>query len=223
MVKHKDSTPRIRRVVVVAAILAAAIIVAFGLFYSGGDAVPYRTLDRPGGDGDVQVVEYFSYACPHCRSLDELVADWHESLPEGIVFKRVHVAYSPATRLLAKAHLALERHNALAANHERIFRAIHDRNRTFASTAAVADYVDGYGIDRKTFIRAVDSPRIAAQVAAGEREFVDLGLTGVPALVVDGKHIINMNLGRKSALAAASDLARELLAKRNAASAEAEG
>ena len=36
--------------------------------------------------------------------------------------------------------------------------------------------------------------------------------TGVPALVVDGKYVVNMELGRKGTLEAVDDLVRELLA-----------
>ena len=100
------------------------------------------------------------------------------------------------------------------ANHQRLFRAIQDRNRQFNSGAAIADFVDGYGVDRDTFLRTFASARVGREVAAGERDFVSLGLVGVPALVVDDKYIINMDLGRKQALTVTGDLVQELLANR---------
>ncbi len=218
MAKRKDRARQVRMGIVIATVAVAVAVVGLGLFYSGGsNDQPYLALDKPDGTGRVQVVTYFSYLCPHCRNLEDVAKGWPETLPDGATFKRVHVAYTPTTRLLAKAYLTLARHDAVEGNHERIFRAIQDRNRHFASAEALADLVHGNGIDRETFLRTFASPRIARQVQADEREFVALGLTGVPALVVDDKYVINMALGRKQALAVAAELAQDLAAKRKAA------
>ena len=214
MVKRADNTRAIRRGVVAATAVVVTSIVAFGIFYREDVGEPYRTLDRPDGTGPVRVVEYFSYTCPHCRNWERAMRDWPATLPAGVVFEQVHVAYSKTERTLARAHLALKRHDALEANHERIFDAIHDRNQRLGTAAALADFVQGHGVDRETFLSAMRSPVVARQVAAGERAFAALELGGVPALVVDGKHVINMGLGRRGALNAAAALAGELAAKR---------
>ena len=215
MVRRKHNIARLRTGIFVGAIVVAVIVGGCGLYYGlGSFGEPYRTLDKPDAEGDVEVVVYFSYTCPHCRSLEALIDDWRETLPEGVALKRVHVAYPEQNRLLAKAYVALERHGAVAANHERIFRAIHDRNRRFGSLAEVANLVDGYGIDRTTFLRTGGSARVARETDASHREFVSLGLLSVPAMVIDGKYVLNMGQGRKQVLAVAAELAQELLAER---------
>ena len=219
MAKRKDNIAGIRTGILIGMAALILVVVGYGLYYSLGfggtaDGDPYVALDRPDGTGDIEVVEYFSYECPACRSFEDLVGDWQAGLPDGVVFERVHVAYSTSNRLLAKAHRALVRHGAFDANHRRLFRAIQDRNRQFLTPLALAEFVNGFGVDQQTFLRTATSPRIAREVAAGERRFVALGLTGVPTLVVDDKYIINMTLGRKRALAVTDDLVAELLAKR---------
>lgn len=222
MAKRKDKVARARLGIVAGVAALAAVVIAFGLLYQGDAGEPYQVLDVPDGDGDVRIVAYFSFACPHCRRLDELIDGWAETLPAGVAFRRAHVAYSPTNRLLAKGHLALLRHGAAEANRDRLFAAIQDRNRQFATLADLADYVADRDIERATFLRTAESPRIAGLVAADEAAFVAAGLTGVPALVVDGKYVINMALGRKQALAAARQLAVELAAERAGANAEVE-
>lgn len=219
MAKRKDHTKEIRTGILAAVGALILIVVGVGLYYSlgfGGTASgeAYVALDKPDGTGEIEVVEYFSYECPHCRQFDDLVDGWESGLPDGVVFKRVHVAYSSSNRLLAKAHRALLRHDAFEANHRRLFRAIQDRNRRFATPAALARFVDGFGVDQEAFLRTLASPRTAREVDAGERRFVALGLTSVPALVVDEKYIVNMDIGRKRALAVTDDLVEELLANR---------
>ena len=219
MAKRKDNIAGIRTGILIGVAALILVVVGYGLYYSlgfggasGGE--PYLVLDKPDGTGDIEVVEFFSYECPVCRSFEDLVDGWKNGLPEGVVFTRLHVAYSSSNRLLAKAHRALLRHDALDANHRRLFRALQDRNRQFMTPGALANFVDGYDVDRESFLRTLTSPRTAREVETAERRFVSLGLAGVPALVVDDKYIINMALGRRRALAVTDDLVAELLAKR---------
>ena len=220
MARRKDNVNEIRTGILVGVGALILIVVGVGLYYSMGfggaaSSEPYIALDKSDDTGEVEVVYFFSYECPHCRSFDDLIDGWQSRLHDGAVFRRVHVAYSSSNRLLAKAHRALLRHNAFDANHRRLFRAIQDRNRRFATPNALAQFVDGFGVDQDAFLRSLTSTRTAREVEAGERLFLSLGLTGVPALVVDDKYIINMDLGRKRALAVTDDLVEELLAKRS--------
>ena len=213
-----------RRTIVIAIAGVAAALGALGLFYgtglSVGDAEPgehYRVLeDAPTGSGPVEVVEYFSYACVHCRNFDPLLEDWSAALPEGATLRRAHVAFTPALALLAQAHVALRLHGALAANHQRIFRAIHDRGRQFASAEAIADFVDGHGIARAAFLALVNAPRTMRTVRENEMAARAAGVVAVPTLVVADKYVVNMDIGRKQALDVAESLLRTELAARGA-------
>ena len=56
----------------------------------------YKILDVPGNVSDpskVEVREFFSYACPHCYSLEPAVDKWLESKPEFIDYVRTPVLF----------------------------------------------------------------------------------------------------------------------------------
>ena len=218
MVRRQVKVAR-ARVAIIAAIgavvgLVAIVGLAYSLGFGGADERWFTLDDRPDATGPVEVVEYFSWACIHCRNLDPLIEEWRAGMPEGVSFRRVHVSYSGPLRVLARTHAALLRHDALEANHQRIFRAIHDRNRQFLTPEAMADYVDGYGIDRGTFLAAAGSAAIAGAVEREAQAYAGIGISAVPALVVDGKYVINLGAGRKQAIDALDDLVEELLAQR---------
>ncbi len=205
--------------------VVAVILGVVGLIYGTGADVGgelaegdhYRVVaGAEDAQRTLEVVEYFSYACVHCRNFDPLIEDWKGTLPEGVRFRRAHVAFNPSVALLARAHVALEQQGALDANHERIFRALHDRNRQFATAEALADYVDGFGIDREAFLTALRSPRVARTVEQNARAFRDMSLVAVPSLTVAGKYVVNMDIGRKQALEVVDELLRAELARRAA-------
>ena len=205
---------------IIAGILLVVIaVVGYGVLYSSGvtetDAVAegehYFALDQPAKTDPIQVVEYFAYSCIHCWNLDPLIEDWKDSLPEGVVFKRKHVGFSPLFQMFSRTHLTLEQHGALEQNHKRIFRAIHERNKQFISGEMMADFVDGYGIDRETFISTFDGRRVTTMASRYDSEFRRYGLTGTPALVVADKYVMNMSIGRAQALQAVDELVAQLL------------
>lgn len=223
--KQAERLRRIRIGVLAALGVFVVVLGGAGLFYGigadvGGEPAEgehYREITPPEGTPrGLEVVEYFSYACVHCRNFDPLIDDWSSTLPEGVRFRRAHVAFSPGVALLARAHVALEQEGALADNHERIFRALHDRNRQFPTAEALADYVDGFGIDRERFLTAVRSPRVARIVAEDDQAFRDSTLVSVPSLTVAGKYVINMDIGRKQALEVVDRLVRKELERRSA-------
>ena len=220
--KRRQQVEAVRKSIIVVVVIVAIGLAGYGILYGTGADVSgkiaegshYRLIEgAPENPRTIEVVEYFSYECVHCRNFDALIEQWKHTLPEGARFRRAHVAYSSSVALLARSHVALDLRDALEANHKRIFRAIHDRNRQFRSGAMMADYVDGYGIDREAFIDAFDSPRVAKTVRNNDQAFRDASLTGVPALVVAGKYVVNMDVGRKQSLDIAHDLVQMELAK----------
>ena len=52
--------------------------------------VPAQPTDHP---DKVEVIEFFSYACPHCAAFNPSVGQWAAKLPSNAVFVRVPVSF----------------------------------------------------------------------------------------------------------------------------------
>ncbi len=204
--------------------LLVVLLAAIGIFYGtgvdvGGEIAEdshYRLIEgaRETRARTVAVVEFFSYGCVHCRNFDPMLEEWKETLPEGASFRRAHIGFAGGADLLARAHVVLGLKGALEANHERLFRAIHDRNRQFTDRFKLADFVDGYGIDRDAFLAAIDEPGVSRAVAEIDRAFRDADLAAVPAIIVADKYVVIMDIGRKQALDVVDHLVNKELEKR---------
>ena len=75
--------------------------------------------------GQVEVLEFFWYACPHCYAIDPLVESWKKTKPAYISFSRVPVMWSEGHRSLARLYYTLESLGKLDQLHGEIFKEIH--------------------------------------------------------------------------------------------------
>lgn len=60
--------------------------------------------------GKLEVIEFFWYTCPHCRSIEPTVAAWAKKLPKDVNFRRIHVIWPgrPDIEAHAKIFVALQ-------------------------------------------------------------------------------------------------------------------
>jgi len=87
--------------------------------------VPAQISDNP---AKIEVLEFFSYGCPHCADFHPLVSRWAEALPSDVVFKRVPVSFGrPQWASLARLYYALEASGDLAKLDGAVFRALHQK------------------------------------------------------------------------------------------------
>jgi len=63
--------------------------------------------------GQVEVIEFFWYACPHCNAIDPLVEAWRKTKAPYISFSREHVMWQEGHRSLARMFYTLQSLNKL--------------------------------------------------------------------------------------------------------------
>ncbi len=55
----------------------------------------------------IEVIEFFSYTCPHCRNLEPSAQAWLKRKPDNVAFVRIAVSFSPAWEPSARAYYAV--------------------------------------------------------------------------------------------------------------------
>ena len=71
-----------------------------------------------------------------------------------------------------------------------LFRAHFNERRNVSQRDVLVDVAENVGLDRASALAALTDPEIAARVRAEERQAWDLNITGVPAMVIEGKFMI---------------------------------
>ena len=138
--------------------------------------------------GKVEVIEFFSYMCPHCSHFDPVLSKWLKTLPKDVVFKRVPVIFRPQWEAPARLYYALETLGALDKLHAAAFDAIHVENLNMSSDAVVIDWAVKHGFERKAFTDVYGSFAVQSKVTRAKQATGAYGISSVPALVVAGKY-----------------------------------
>ncbi|MGB3738406.1 MAG: DsbA family protein [Pontixanthobacter sp.] len=71
-----------------------------------------------------------------------------------------------------------------------LFEAHFNLRRNIADRDVLLDIVEQCGLDRTAAAQALDDTALAQRIRAEEAEATDLNITGVPAMIVDGRMMI---------------------------------
>jgi protein dithiol oxidoreductase (disulfide-forming) len=181
--------------------LLALLFVVLSLPSRAGGLVEgtdYRTLDpvqhSRSPTGKIEVLEFFSYGCPHCYEFYPQVSAWAAKLPEDVVFKRVATGMGRiAWTNLAKAYYSLDSTGDLERLDAKIFHAIHQERQPLFDEKAISTWVAKNGVDRAKFVTAFDSFGVNTRLNQAERMVENYKIDGVPTLAVGGKYVVMGN------------------------------
>lgn len=139
----------------------------------------------------VEVLEFFSYGCPHCADLHPLLTTWIAKQPADVVVKKVPITFGRAAWAnIAKLYYALEVTGDLARLESEVFRAIHGQRVNLFDERTLMEWVAKNGVDQKKFAETFNSFGINSKVKRGDQLAQAYKIQGVPALAVDGKYMI---------------------------------
>lgn len=135
----------------------------------------------------IEVLEIFSYACSHCFDLEPDINKWAKQLPKDVEFRRLPAIFRESWTPLAKAFYTFEAMGLSDKLHGEFFRAIHVQRTRLEDDKAIFDWVEKQGVPRKAFIDAYSSFSVQSKASRAKQLTQAYGITGVPAIIVDGK------------------------------------
>ena len=166
----------------------------------GEDYALIENADRIRIGDPINVYEFFSYGCVHCRNFDPELEEWLVTTDEDVAFSRKPAAFSRTWTLLGQGYLALEQADALEGNHAKLFSAVHDFGKTFRSGQEIADYLDSETLPAAEFMRAFNSPKVRRKLSQAETDSRRYNVQSVPTMIVAGKYTVDMRNGMQRAL-----------------------
>lgn len=137
--------------------------------------------------GKVEVVEFFSYGCPHCNALEPALDDWLKTLPPEAAFRRVPVGFNAAFESYQRLFYGLEAMGKLEMMHKRIFAAIHVQRQRIEKEADQVAFLNANGVDGAQYAKLVKEFHVATKSMQAKKLAEAYKIDGVPAIGVAGR------------------------------------
>jgi thiol:disulfide interchange protein DsbA len=159
---------------------------------SGHDYVVLNTPQRQEINGKIEVVEFFSWGCPHCYEFYPMLSRWLGTLPKDASFKRVPVGLGhPEWEALAKAYYALQATGDVDRLDSQIFEDIHKNHVWLYDEQSITAWVGKHGVNVPKFTEAFRSFNVNMTAGQAEQRAEDYRIPGVPTLAIAGKYTVD--------------------------------
>ncbi len=139
--------------------------------------------------GKVEVVEFFSYGCPHCYALEPAIQAWLKTLPPQAVFRRVPVGFNALYENYQRIFYALEAMGQLEAMHPKVFAAIHQQRMRLDKEADLVAFMNANGVDGAKFAELFKSFSVQSKARQASQLAKAYGIDAVPTIGVQGRYV----------------------------------
>jgi len=197
-------------------LIGRAVLVLIAAFLASGSALAQLTEGKnyarianpqPVETGKkIEVIEFFSYGCPHCAELEPHLDAWLAKLPPDVAFRRVPVMFQQRWTPLAKIYYTLDALGTETKLSPDVFKAIHGQGVALWDPDKFYDWAATKGIDRNKAKEVYTSFAVDGKMKRAMQLAQQYNIQSVPTVIVDGKFVTSSDrVGTHAQLPAAID------------------
>jgi protein dithiol oxidoreductase (disulfide-forming) len=156
------------------------------------DGAEYISLDKPvatdAAAGQVEVIEFFWYSCPHCNAFEPKLEAWIKAQPKSVLIRRVPVAFRDSFVPQQRLFYALEAMGKVKDLHAKVFYAIHVEKQSLDRLETIGAWVAKQGVDKAKFEEHYNSFSVQTKARKATQLQDAFKVSGVPALGIAGRY-----------------------------------
>ena len=137
----------------------------------------------------IEVIEFFSYGCPHCSDLEPILQAWMQKLPPDVQFRRVPVMFQQRWEALAKIYYTLDAMGDETRLSPEVFKAVHVNGVPLYQDKAFFDWAASHGLDRARVAEVYGSFAVSSKFNRAKALAQAYNIQSVPTVIVDGKYL----------------------------------
>ena len=139
-------------------------------------------------DKKIEVVEFFSYGCSHCRNFEPTFNAWKKAAPKDVAVRMVHVGFQSSFEPLQRIYYALETLGQVDAVHAKVFEALQAQRKRLDKPEVLFPWIAEQGVDRAKFEEAYKSFGVATKLRRAVQLQEAYKVEGTPALGIAGRY-----------------------------------
>lgn len=155
----------------------------------------YRKLENPIVLDDISgdhIIEYFWLACPHCQNFEPMIQMLDKELKDVEVVKR-HAALGKRWAKDAALYYNMKElgHNEHLYDLFMFYKDLGQKEQRLPEIEDIKRFLDSKKINSEEFFKNASSSKITKKIEETINEMKSNEINGVPAVVVNGKYLIN--------------------------------
>ena len=153
-------------------------------------AKDYEIIQPPGPsgqNGQIEVTEFFSYACPHCDRLEPKLEKWRSEQGKDVSFVRIPAIFQGGWDKLARLYITLNVMGLSDKLDGKVFDAVHRDHINMVDESARNSWLSKQGVDVKRFNDTWNSFGVETRMRRATQLAERYRVEGVPKLIVDGR------------------------------------
>ena len=153
------------------------------------DGKDFRTLNPAVEtiEDTIEVIDFFAYTCGHCLRLAPLLDEWQKKLPQDVSFRRVPVAWEPATQFLSRIFYTFEALGRLEDLHPAFWQDIMQGNIT--SEADLQQWLQSHKVNLTEWNKTYQSFSVTMKTQQAFQSWQNYRLDATPYVAVGGKYL----------------------------------
>jgi thiol:disulfide interchange protein DsbA len=147
-------------------------------------------VDAPAGK--IEVVEFFSYNCPHCNDFEPSLEAWAKTAPKDVALRRIPVPFvGNDVEAKQRLYYALEAMGKVDEFQPKVFNAIHKQRQNVNGDANIIAWAAANGLDGAKFKEVFTSFGVASKAKRASQMTDAYKVAGVPAMAVAGRWYVD--------------------------------
>ncbi|MGF1684432.1 thioredoxin domain-containing protein [Photobacterium minamisatsumaniensis] len=156
------------------------------------EGVHYNTLPTPihTGSDSSRIVKYFSLSCPPCKQMSKFLPPLEDST--GTRVDKKHVVFNTSTRQAAYLYYSAKEQTSSPVNLSfmaELFDAVQTEN---TDAERLTTLYKSYGLQAPGKLNNTQMQSVSNQIEQIESIMKVSSISAIPAFVVDGKYLINL-------------------------------
>jgi thiol:disulfide interchange protein DsbA len=137
----------------------------------------------------IEVLEIFSYACPHCAHFQPYAEELKSKLPANAQFGLLPAVFQPMWEPFARGFYAAKSLGLIDKTHQALFDALHRDHQQLHTLEDLANlFYANYGANPGSFLSTATSFVVEGELQRGNDLVRAYHIDGTPSLVINGKY-----------------------------------
>jgi thiol:disulfide interchange protein DsbA len=143
--------------------------------------------------GRVEVVDVFWYGCGGCYVMFPHMERWKASKPEAAEYVQLPAILNPGWQPHGRLFFATRALGIQEPTHDQVFREVHENRNPLDDLDTMIEFLGRFDVAAEDARAALRSFAVAAELRNADARVRSYRLTGVPAVVINGKYVTRVD------------------------------